>query len=75
MSLAMITWALAWTNAKIVNEYLSFYNLIFLRFLLGFLSLLPFVIFLKAKLPKISDLKHIIIPSILFLIYNIALGL
>ena len=72
MSLAMITWALAWTNAKIVNEYLSFYNLIFLRFFLGFLSLLPFVIFLKAKLPKFSDLKHIIIPSILFLIYNIA---
>ena len=68
----MITWALAWTNAKIVNEYLSFYNLIFLRFLVGFLSLLPFVIFLKVKLPKFSDLKHVIIPSILFLIYNIA---
>ena len=32
--------AIAWTNAKIVNDYLSYYNLIFLRFLLGFLSLL-----------------------------------
>ncbi len=72
MSLAMVTWALAWTNAKIVNEYLSFYNLIFLRFFLGFVSLLPFVLFLKNKFPKFRDLKYIIIPSILFLIYNIA---
>ena len=30
LSLAMISWAIAWTNAKIVGEYLSFYNLVFL---------------------------------------------
>ena len=35
MSLAMFSWAIAWTNAKIVNEYLSFYNLVFLRFLVN----------------------------------------
>ena len=63
MSLAMVTWAIAWTNAKIVNNYLSFYNLIFLRFLLGFLSLLPFVVISKSRFPKFSDLRHIIIPS------------
>ena len=68
----MITWAIAWTNAKIVNDYLSFYNLIFLRFLLGFLSLLPFVILSKKNFPKFYDLKYILIPSILFFIYNIA---
>ena len=68
----MITWAIAWTNAKIVNDYLSFYNLIFLRFLLGFLSLLPFVILSKNNFPKFYDLKYILIPSILFFIYNIA---
>ena len=39
----MFSWAVAWTNAKIVNEYLSFYNLIFLRFLVGFISLYPFI--------------------------------
>ncbi len=72
MSLAMVTWALAWTNAKIVNEYLSFYNLIFLRFVLGFVSLLPFVISSKHTFPKIRDLKYVIIPSFLFLVYNIA---
>ena len=72
MSLAMITWALAWTNAKIVNTYLTFNILVFFRFLLGFLSLLPFVLILKKPFPKFSQLQYIIIPSLLFLIYNIA---
>ncbi len=68
----MITWAIAWTNAKIVNEYLSYYNLIFLRFLLGFVSLLPFVLLLKKPFPKISEYRYILMPSLLFLIYNVA---
>ena len=72
MSLAMISWALAWTNAKIVSEYLSFYNLVFIRFVLGFLSILPFVCIKKIPLPKINDLKYLIIPSLLFFAYNIA---
>ena len=72
MSLAMLSWAIAWTNAKIVGEYLSFYNLVFLRFLLGFLSLLPFIIIKKNTFPKINDLKYILIPSLLFFLYNIA---
>ncbi len=72
MSLAMITWAIAWTNAKIVNDYLSYYNLIFLRFLLGFLSLVPFVLYLKKPFPKLSELRYIILPSFLFLVYNVA---
>ena len=72
MLLAMISWAIAWTNAKIVGEYLSFYNLTFFRFLLGFISLLPFLLYNKKKLPPLRLYKYIIIPSILFFIYNIA---
>ena len=72
LSLAMISWAIAWTNAKIVGEYLSFYNLIFFRFLLGFISLLPFLMYNKKNLPNLKAYKYIIIPSILFFIYNIA---
>ena len=68
----MLSWAIAWTNAKIVGEYLSFYNLVFLKFLLGFLSLLPFIIIKKNTFPKINDLKYILIPSLLFFLYNIA---
>lgn len=72
MSLAMISWAIAWTNAKIVGEYLSYYNLIFLRFIFGFLSLIPFVIIKKASFPSIKQFKYLILPAILFFIYNVA---
>ena len=68
----MFSWAIAWTNAKIVGEYLSFYNLVFFRFLLGFFSLLPFIIIKKNPFPKMVDLKYILIPSLLFFVYNIA---
>ena len=68
----MVSWAIAWTNAKIVGEYLSFYNLIFLRFLFGFISLLPFLIYYYKNLPDFKNYKYIIIPSILFFVYNIA---
>ena len=72
MLLAMISWSIAWTNAKIVGEYLSFYNLIFLRFFIGFISLIPFIIIRKSNIPKMNHMKYIIIPSILFFIYNLA---
>ena len=72
MSLAMLTWAIAWTNAKIVSDYLAFNNLVFLRFVLGFVSLLPFIIYKKIPLPNLFDLRLVIIPSVLFLIYNIS---
>ena len=73
MSLAMFSWAVAWTNAKIVNEYLSFYNLVFLRFLIGFISLYPFI---RKKnnleVLSINNLIYLIPASILFFIYNIS---
>ena len=73
MSLAMFSWAIAWTNAKIVNEYLSFYNLIFLRFFIGFVSLYPFVIKKNNfQVLTIHNLKYLIPASLLFFIYNIS---
>ncbi len=72
MSIAMFSWAIAWTNAKIVNEYLSFNNLIFLRFLVGFISVYPLII--KTSIVKFltyQNLKFIIPASIIFYIYNL----
>ena len=42
----MISWGVAWTNAKIVNEYFNFYDLVSLRFFFGALSLIPILLFL-----------------------------
>ena len=72
MFLAMVSWGVAWTNAKIVGEYLSFYNLVFLRFFLGFISLIPFVLIKKPSFISLNQIKYIIVPGILFFIYNIA---
>ena len=73
MSLAMFSWAVAWTNAKIVNEYLSFYNLVFLRFLIGVISLYPFIRKKNnSEVLSINNLIYLIPASILFFIYNIS---
>ena len=73
MSLAMFSWAIAWTNAKIVNEYLSFYNLVFLRFLIGVISLYPFIRNNNnLEVLSINNLRYLIPASILFFIYNIS---
>jgi len=72
MSFAMLTWAIAWTSAKILNRYLDFYDLTFLRFFFGFISLLPFVIKQSFNnIFSINNFKYIIPTSILFFIYNI----
>ena len=74
MGMSMLSWAVAWTSAKIVNNYLSFYNLVFFRFLLGFISLIPLIagkyFFSLFKLNKIN-LLYIIITSFLFFVYNV----
>ena len=70
MFLAMVSWGVAWTNAKIVGEYLSFYNLVFLRFFLGFISLIPFVLIERPSFISLNQIKYIIIPGILFFIYG-----
>jgi len=72
MIFAMITWGLAWTSASILNNYLNYFNLVFLRFLLGFISLFPFVYKKLNLLKRIerSSIINIISMSILFFIYN-----
>ena len=72
MALAMLTWGVAWTSAKISNEYLEYNNLVFLRFFVGFLTMLPFLYNNKLNLSAISfsTIINITSTSILFFIYN-----
>ncbi len=74
MSLAMVMWGVAWTSAKIVNEYLSYSNLIFLRYLSSFLFVLPIAFFSKEKIsfPSTKVFFTILVASSLYYIYNIA---
>ena len=73
MSLAMISWGIAWTNAKIVNEYFSYTNLVFLRYFSSFIFFIPIIFFRKSRLVKPSLKVAISITTISFLyyIYNV----
>ncbi len=73
MSLAMISWGIAWTNAKIVNEYFSYTNLVFLRYFSSFIFFIPVIFFRKLKLvkPSLKDVISICTISFLYYIYNI----
>ena len=68
----MLTWGMAWTNADYLGKYLSSYNLTFLRFLIGFITLIPFCF--KRILKEDFTFKvilNILITSSLFFLYNI----
>ena len=71
MSASMILWAIAWTSAKIVNEYFTFYNLVFLRFSFGFIFLTPLISIKYFSKLNIKNFFNIFINIILFFIYNI----
>lgn len=72
MSAAMLTWAAAWTGAKISNQYMSYENLTFFRFFVGALSLGPLV-YKKGFKPYFikKNLVYILPTSLLFFLYNI----
>lgn len=69
----MISWGIAWTNAKIVNEYFSYTNLVFLRYFSSFIFFIPVIFFRKLKLvkPSLKDVISICTISFLYYIYNI----
>ena len=69
----MISWGVAWANAKVVNQYFDFYDLVFLRFLFGSISLLPILFYDRKGFSfKVEYIKYIIPASIMFLLYNIS---
>ena len=74
MTLAMISWGIAWTNAKIVSDYFSYTNLVFLRYLSSFIFLLPILYYRrdKFKTPSFKTSINILSISLLFYIYNIS---
>ena len=73
MILAMISWGIAWPNAKILNSYFDFYDLVFLRFAFGALCLLPLILYrLKDFKFKANFFMYIIPTSLLFLGYNLS---
>ena len=73
MAFAMISWGIAWTNAKIINEYFSYSNLVFMRYFSSLIFFIPVLLFRSKKLqkPTYKKLLSIVCISGLYYLYNI----
>lgn len=68
---AMLSWGISWSNAKVVGEYLPSKTIMFWRFFIASLSLMPVVFIYSIKFKELKDsLMGIIFGSILLIIYN-----
>ncbi|MBT3617971.1 MAG: DMT family transporter [Candidatus Marinimicrobia bacterium] len=71
MALAMITWGISWTNAKILGEYAHPYTLMFWRFLTGASALIPVILLLKEKLKCSAHVfKYVLLNGLFLATYN-----
>jgi len=72
MLFAMLTWGMAWSSAKVTNQFLGYNELVFLRFLVGFITMLPFIINKPIRLKFLDRdiIFNMLIVSFLFFLYN-----
>lgn len=70
LALAMVGWGASWVNAKILSRYIDEYEMVFMRFGLTILTMIPVIIYLKKsfKIDKKSLLLSLI-TSIAFIGY------
>ena len=76
MALSMLSWGVAWPSASIVSDYFSGgspYDVVFLRFLFGALSILPILVYNRESFSfKLKYLKYVIPASLVFFFYNVS---
>lgn len=70
--LAMICWGISWPTSKILTLYSDTYTLIFLKFFLSCLTIVPFILLSKHKpLIHMDLLKSLALATIFILLYNL----
>lgn len=70
MFLAMIAWGGSWVNAKVLSSYINEYELIFVRYSITIVTMLPFLKYFKSHLKL--DLKTwglVVLASIILICY------
>ncbi len=70
--LAMISWGFSWPIAKMIAHSVPIHVLVFWRFLMTFLSVIPLMFFLKIpfSLKSGKDYFDVLIGGIVYLLYN-----
>ena len=71
MVIAMLTWGLSWTNAKIIGEYSDPPLIMLWRFFIASLSFIPILYFSKNNFKiHLSYLPHLLANSLFMVLYN-----
>jgi len=72
MILAMIAWGSSWVNAKVLSDYITAQELIFYRYLVTTVTLIPVLLYLKQSFKiDFKTLGLAFIASIFLVIYSI----
>lgn len=68
--LAMIGWGGSWVNVKVLSSYVSPFELVFVRFLITSISMIPLLLYLKKSFKiDLKTLGLVIIAALLMLAY------
>lgn len=69
--IAMLSWGISWSNAKVIGDYLPVTTIMFWRFLFSSFSLIPLMFFTSPKLSKLkTSIFGIVSASFLLTGYN-----
>jgi len=70
MFFAMIGWGASWVNVKILSLYINEFEMVFFRFLITAITMVPIILFLKKSFKiTIKDFILVIVTSIVFIAY------
>ena len=68
--LAMIGWGASWVNVKVLSSYINEFEMVFFRFFITAITMVPIIIFLKKSFKiDLKSLLLVIVTSIAFIAY------
>jgi len=68
--LAMVGWGASWVNVKVLSSYINEFEMVFLRFFITAITMIPIIIFLKKSFKiDLKSLLLVIVTSIAFIAY------
>ncbi|NLC28455.1 MAG: DMT family transporter, partial [Campylobacteraceae bacterium] len=71
MFFAMIGWGSSWVSVKVLSSYISAFELIFLRYLITFISMAPVLLYLKKSFKiDMKSLGIALIAAIVMIAYT-----
>jgi len=70
LALAMVGWGASWVNAKVLSGYIDEYEMVFLRFFLTAITMIPIIIYLQEsfKIDK-KTFALTLVTSVAFILY------